>query len=165
MQETYEVLDTWFYDDGVTGNLNTGWWKNNNVQLSKDSNGITVTNSTSSTLLLSPNKEGTSTGSIADLTDWDNFICEFTYHEASSSSGLVLQTRDANAHVNERSLSSMSLTDGDIVKIVYTNNVLKYYKNDVQQGSDYTNCSGDVMIRFSISNNSLRFSNFKVYSV
>ena len=102
---------------------------------------------------------------MSDLVDWNDFICEFTYHEATSSSGLTLQTRDANGQVNERSLSGMSLTDGDIVKIVYTNNTLKYYKNDVQQGSNYTHCTGHVMIRFGITNNSIRFTNFKVYPI
>ncbi len=154
-----------FYDVGTSGTLNSEWWKSSQLSLSSDNTGITASNSSSTTYYLAPNKPNTSKSSLSDLVEWDDFICKFTYHEATSSSGLMLETRDSNGNLNQRSLSLMNLTDGDIVKIVYTDNTLKYYKNDVQQGSNYTTCSGDVMIRFAITNNSIRFSNFKVYPI
>ena len=163
--ERFVITDAMFYDIGTSGTPNSEWWKTSQLSLSSDNTGITASNSTSTTYYLAPNKPNTSKSSLSDLVEWDDFICEFTYHEATSSSGLMLETRDSNGNLNQRSLSLMSLTDGDIVKIVYTDNTLKYYKNDVQNGSDYTNCSGDVMIRFAITNNSLRFSNFKVYPI
>lgn len=155
-----------FYDVGTSGTLNSEWWKSSNsLSVSSDNTGIAASNSTTSTYYLAPNKPNTPKSGIGDLVDWNNFICEFTFHEMSSTTVLYLETRDANSNINQKSLNSMNLTDGDTVKIVYTDNTLKYYKNDIQQGNDYTNCSGDVMIRLSIKNNSIRFSNFKVYPI
>lgn len=163
VSETYSVLDAQFYDSGTTGTPNTEWWKSSSLTLTSDDTGLTATNDSSTTYYLSPNKVGTSKSQISDLVEWDEFACEFTYHEHSG--GIFLETRDSNNQLNQRGFGVINASEGDVIKLVYTDNTLKYYKNDVQNGSNYTNCTGDVMIRFSITNGSIRFSNFKVYPI
>ena len=163
VSEQYAVLDCEFYDIGTTGTPNSEWWKSSGITLTSGDTGLTATNDSSNTHYLSPNKVGTSKSQLSDLVEWDDFACEFTYHEHSGS--IFLETRDSNNQINQRGFGVINPSEGDVIKIVYTGNTLKYYKNDVKQGNDYTDCSGDVMIRFSITNGSIRFSNFKVYPI
>ena len=150
-----------FYDNGVTGALNSDWWKSSsNITVTGSTTGITATNSTSSTYYLAPNKNGTSGSSMSDLVDWNDFICEFTH--ISHTGTTTIDLRNANGNVAQYSVGN--LTEGDKIRIQYTNNTITAYKNETPITFS-SSITGDVMIRFAITNGSLTFKEFKVYSI
>ena len=163
VSQPYTVIDAMFYDSGFTGTPNSDWWKSsNNITLTSGDDGLTATGSD----YIAPNKNGSSHSSMSDLVDWNDFVCEFTVHSISNTSNTCnLELRDANGNINRVYLSQWSLTDGDVVRVEYSGNVAKFYKNGVQQGSNQTSCSGVVMVRFNLTSNTLKFSNYKLYPI
>ena len=159
--ETYGLLDVQWYDIGTTGTPNSKWGKSGDMTLVSDATGLIITNDTSVYYSLYPRKY--EPPKKLDMS-WNDFVCEFTYHESSNPSKIILRLSDSEG-MDSILLSEMNLTDGDVVKIEHTNNITRFYKNNVQQGSDRTGCSGDVLIRFAIKSASLRFSHFMIYPI
>ena len=163
VSEIFVVTDSQFYDSGTTGTPNTEWWKNNNsLQLTSDNNGLTASNSTSSTYYLAPNEIGTPKSSMSDLVDWNDFICEFTYR--SHTGTINLELRDSGGNVGRITFNNLTLSDGDVFKIQYTNNTITATLNNTPLTVSGT-VSGDVMIRLAVLNANIVFKDFKVYPI
>ena len=163
VSEIFVVTDSQFYDSGTTGTPNTEWWKNNNsLQLTSDNNGLTASNSTSSTYYLAPNEIGTPKSSMSDLVDWNDFICEFTYR--SHTGTINLELRDSGGNVGKIAFNNLTLSDGDVFKIQYTNNTITATLNNTPLTVSGT-VSGDVMIRLAVLNANIVFKDFKVYPI
>lgn len=163
VSEIFVVTDSQFYDSGTTGTPNTEWWKNNNsLQLTSDNNGLNASNSTSSTYYLAPNEIGTPKSSMSDLVDWNNFICEFTYR--SHTGTINLELRDSGGNVGRIAFNNLTLSDGDVFKIQYTNNTITATLNNTPLTVSGT-VSGDVMIRLAVLNANIVFKDFKVYPI
>lgn len=162
VSETYEVLDAMFYDSGTDGTLNSEWWKSSSqLSLTEDTTGITASTTSSSMFYVAPNKKGTSKSSIDDMVEWNDFICEFTFVSQTGNQSFML--RDTNA--NARSISFNGFNEGDVLKIKYTNNTVTAWKNDTPISTSGSSVNGDVMIRFNISNGSIKFKEFKAYPI
>ena len=162
VSETYSLIDALFYDKGTSGTPDSDWWvSSSNLTLTSDNTGLTASNNTSSTYYLAPNKHDTSTGSVDNLIDWNDFICEFTYVEHTN---VQIQTRNASANATTQSLNSFLLSNGDVFKIKYTGGVVTYYKNGTELSLSDTN-TGEVMLRLAITNGTLTFKDFKIYPI
>lgn len=160
--ERCSIFDAMFYDSGTDGTLNSEWWKSSSqLSLTEDNTGITASTTSSSTFYVAPNKKDTSKSYMVDVVEWNDFICEFTFVSQTGNQSFML--RDTNA--NARSISFNGFNEGDVLKIKYTNNTATAWKNDTPISTTSTSVNGDVMIRFNISNGSIKFKEFKVYPI
>lgn len=157
-------MDCAFYEKGTTGTVSDNWWKGcNSSTITSDANGLTFSNSTTTWCLFAINKPNTPKQSVSDLVEWNDFVMECTYHSATGSCSL--DVRDSDSHLAQATIGTSAFADGDIIRLEYTNNVAKFYKNGEKLTTDKTNCIGDVMVRFSVKEGTLCISDVKVYPI
>jgi len=160
---TYDVLDCMFYDNGIDGSLNSEWWTSSLSQLSviEDNTGITASTTSSNTYYLSPNKKGTPKSQMSDLVEWNDVICEFTYLTHTGNPQFML--RDGTSQ--HRMVYFTDFNEGDVLKIKYTENTVTAWKNDAPISLIGGSLNGECMMRFNISQGSVKFKDFKIYPI
>ncbi len=149
LQETYEVLDTLFYDIGLDTDYNTNWENYNNL--------LTIARDNLGTLLT--NTSGNNGYWISTRNFPSSFVVEFDIvsvdgatsvaYSASSSSRIRIDTR---------------ATGGDIFKVEYNNNENKVYVNGELVFTNTT--SNEQYVGLRLENNAVfKYKNFKLYSI
>ena len=156
------VTDCIMYETGTGSSVNAmiRWGGSTSVTLTN--NGLSIVNNASSgPYYVGIDKEGSSS-TVTDWIEWKDFVFEF---EAVNNEGCMFQLRPATSTTVQYNLTN--LTTGDIFRAEYTNGTVKLFKNNVQQGSDYSFTNGELTsIRFAIPNGkSATIKNIKLYPI
>ena len=135
---------------------------NTAMPLISDSNGLSMTNShSSSTYYLGLDKEQSSS-IIGDWIDWCDVAFEFEY--VSHSGSVILQLRPQSSSVIQYSLNNCS--NGDIIRVEYSNGVVNVFKNNTRALTGNMNVGELTAIRFSLTpSNTLTIKNIKLWSI
>ena len=156
------LTDCIMYETGTGSSVNAmiRWSGSSSVTPTNDGLSM-VNNGSSGTTYVGIDKEGTSS-SVTDWIEWEDFVFEF---EAVSNDGCVFQLRPATSTMVQYYLNN--LTAGDIFRAEYTNGTVKLFKNNVQQGGDYSFTDGELTaIRFGIPNGkSATIKNITLYPI
>lgn len=146
-----------------------GWWSSSkNITIDNLANGTKISHTPAEFKYWTPNKPNTSLPlpkfNFNLMVDWNDFICEFTYIE--SEGDIIIELRDINGNKVTIPFNELSISQGDVIKIMYTNDILTLYINDVPQEfnniSDTSACSGDVNIRLGIKAGYIIYDDFKI---
>ena len=155
VSETYSVIDTLFYDNAVGSTSTLSRWNGyTNFEIVGDDTGTLVTNSNANNRYLYPKQSSV----------WieNNSVIEFTY--VSHNGGVIIRCNNGTSNADTY-LGSLSLTNGDIVKVKILDNKIEYYKNDVKLSLDKTYTVGTSYVAFILNNSSVKFRDFKIYPI
>lgn len=163
LQETYEILDTLFYDIGTTGTINPKWYQSftngETVSFVSSSTGLKFTNTTSTGYVVAPNISGNPSPTIAEMVLFeDGTVCEFEMVDKTATT--ILQTRDINGALNQIDLTDIVNPN---ITLTYKDGYVKVKANNTEIFSNAQ--TGKVMIRIQTINGYFEFKNFKVYPV
>lgn len=162
--EIFVVWDTIWNWEGTNGTVPPILKSSNNttMPLISDSNGLSMTNSHSSNTNYCGLDKEQSSSSIGDWIDWCDVAFEFEY--VSHSGSVILQLRPQSSSVFQYVLNGCS--NGDIIRVEYTNGVIDLYKNDVKQSTTNITVDELIAIRFSLApSNTLTIKNMKLWSI
>ena len=153
--ETYSIIDAVFYDKAVGSSSTLSRWNGyTNFEIVGDDEGTLVTNNTAGNRYLYPKQSSA----------WveNNYVIEFTY--VSHNGGVIIRCNNGTSNADTY-LGSLSLTNGDIVKVKILDNKIEYYKNDVKLSLDKTYTVGTSYVAFILNNSSVKFRDFKIYPI
>ena len=161
LQETYEVLDCAFYDEGTTGTLFNEWVNQNGGAISSsfyeaDNTGVTFKDETGSWRYFMANRTGTSKTDVNDYSE--PVVVEFDVVEWTST-GAYIQHKTTT-----RTASALGITGECKFKAVYDGSTIKYYVDDEEVTSLNLNL-GTFRIGFVCKDGYIKFKNFKIYSI
>ena len=159
VSETYEVLDTLFYDTGVTGG-NTKWAYSNNFTINRTSDGTEISSTTNNDIYL-VNKDMDS-----DLYDYDtSFAVEFDLIEIIGN-GMV-HIKSANSQDASATMSYCGFNSGSTCKIIVTPSKCEFYADGVKSRADRDfTITGKCRVGFQLrSDSKIKYQNFKVYPI
>ena len=163
LQERYGLWDTLFHDEAIDGQKNNNWYISNtdNLTVSTDSNGTTLTSS----------------GAVQYYSNSSSSINRYLTGKWSMEFDVVEYTGNINIRLNQLSstywdwqFSNKGITNGSHVKLTYNNDgTLTYQVDDnnpvtLNISVEFTGNLG-LTFRFSGSGLSLKYKNFKVYSI
>ena len=155
ISETYSILDAVFYDKATGSSSTLSRWNGyTNFEIVGDDEGTLVTNNNTANRYLYPKQSSV----------WleNNSVIEFTY--VSHNGGVIIRCNNGTSNADTY-LGSLSLTNGDIVKVKILDNKIEYYKNDVKLSLDKTYTVGTSYVAFILNNSSVKFRDFKIYSI
>lgn len=146
----YEVLDCIINDSNISD------WRNPNSMPISESDGIiTVSNSASSNKYLYAQLNSSQTYA-------HDFVIEMEYY---GYTGTAI-TRVYNGTNADRYISSMGLSNGDILEIKVTSDKVRYYKNGTEISNTAKDYSSDPSyFAMIINNGSISFKNLKIYKI
>ena len=152
LQETYEVLDAWFYDEGIYGHKNTNWTGGLSAEV-KD----TYTELTSS----SSSYSRYTVGATLDLTD--DFCIEFDTPIAPESNTHFMLLASSSNNIN---LGNKGAIDGSHFKITIQNGQGSCVVDNGTPVS-VTVPSNMTGLAFQINGTTpkIRYANFKIYPI
>jgi len=153
--ETYSLFDTLFYDKAVgSSSILPNFAGRNNFEIVGDDEGTLVTNNNTANRYLYPKQSSA----------WveNNSVIEFTY--VNHNGGVIIRCNNGTSNADTY-LGSLSLTNGDIVKVKILDNKIEYYKNDVKLSLDKTYTVGTSYVAFILNNSSVKFRDFKIYPI
>ncbi len=152
--ETYSLIDAVFYDKATGSSSTLSRWNGyNNFEIVGDDEGTLVTNNTTGNRYLYPKQ------SSAWLEN--NSVIEFTY--LSLTGGVLFRCNNGTSNA-DRYLSSLNLSNGDVVGVKILDNKIEYYKNGNKLlETSYSN--GNSYVAFIIYNGSVKFRDFKIYPI
>lgn len=153
---TYATIDAKFYDKAVGSSSTLSRWNGyTNFEIVGDNEGTLVTNNTTGNKYLYPKQSSA----------WveNNSVIEFTY--VSHNGGVIIRCNNGTSNADTY-LGSLSLTNGDIVKVKILDNKIEYYKNDVKLSLDKTYTVGTSYVAFILYTSiSVKFRDFKIYPI
>ena len=157
LQETYELMDAIFYDNGASDNSSN--WSLSSVGYSSDGEAVTLNNATGSTKWCIPKVSSSTTGYV---TSGNNYIFEFELLNVNSETVNVLFGGQSFALA-----SYISTSDWTHIKYVVENGICSVYVGDSSSYSTRNTVSfSETNISFRISNNeSYKFKNIKLYPI
>ncbi len=167
VQEIYEIKDCIAFDSAILNDahLHNEYWIKQYSSLVADvtNNGTSIIGGRNGQGYLF-NKPNTST----DAYNWDNNICiEFDVYELVGNP--AFQIRDATNNKDSYFLSSVGVTDGSHVKIIFTDGNTDNFRimvDGIEKTPKTINNIGLVRIGFLVSTTTgLTFKNFAVYPV
>lgn len=166
LQETYEILDTSFYDTGIYGTSNNNWQYNSSYltkTVETDGTGTLVENTTTGTTYRPYQVD---LQSDSNPFDFDvPFAMEFDVVSLTNNILIIMISNDNQD--GSVSFSYAGFTAGSTCKIEYSNGVFKFYKDGVPSATDRSfTLTGKVRLGFSLKNDcSIKYKNFKVYPI
>lgn len=161
---TYSVIDAILNWEGTNGTVPSILKSSSNtaMPLISDSNGLSMTNSHSSSTYYCGLDKEQSSSSIGDWVDWCDVAFEFEY--VSHTGNVVFQLRPQSSSVTQYNLNNCS--NGDIIRVEYTNGVVNVFKNNTNVLTGNMNVGELTAIRFSLApSNTLTIKNMKLWSI
>lgn len=146
VSETYEVLDTIFYDKGLegTGNHNDNWYGLSGVTCVRDGEGTTISKTASGNAYITSKNQ----------TYYDvPLAVEF---EVISVSNVRLLMEDTTI---------VGLSDNDVVKVTVKDGYVTIYKNGTPQTPVAKSFSQTLISWQMVGASSLKYKNFRVYPI
>lgn len=168
LQETYELKDCIAFDSAILNDahLHNEYWikQYSSLQAEVTANGTSILGGGGGQGYLF-NKPSTTS---SDAYDWDNNICiEFDVYELIGNP--YFQIRDASNNNGSYFLSSMGVTDGSHVQIIFTDENTDNFRiivDGIEKTPKTINNTDLVRIGFSVSTTTgLTFKNFVVYPI
>ena len=160
--EIYEVIDALFFDDGVTSPKIANWYKStNNYSETIDDTGTEWTNTSA-------------TQFVANSTSSANYFLDYQGKwaiemDVISYDDVTIRIRESANSFTLFPFSSRGVTANSHLKIVYNgDNTLTYAIDDnapVTINTIEFSSNIAIGIRLNTANSSLKFKNFKVYSI
>lgn len=159
VSETFALIDALFYDSGTTGTVGSGWVYNSFITAFSNSNGTTVTSSSSSAQYFTAELDSTTT--TLDFTA--PFVVEFTL-VSNANGGLIIW---ASGQVGNKNFTSFPLISNNKIKIIVGTNQIRYFCDGVELTPVSVTSTLPYRVGFTLydSTSEIVFNDFKIYPI
>lgn len=155
--ETYELIDSLFYQNGTT-EPPTNTWVLNNFTAEYGSTGTTITSTTFATCFANKPRTG------VNVYDWDSPVCiEFDVVSVTSTDADI-QLYDNTNNVT-RSFNVLGITGNNHVKIVVESDKIRYFVDDVEKTAQQYNLTMGTFRVGLRATGTVTFKNFMIYPI